>query len=146
MKKILLTSILLFSLMLIAIPVVDAANPPPEPPVDMKFVGPAIVGTIQITPALIEGWITATFSGQCRGIQFTMGPFDFGESFEAVKPEYIEGQRLGFVGQGTNPIPLDCAPSKGGYGTEVRIFNVTQFTKIGDVITAHIVAMPIVSK
>jgi hypothetical protein len=61
-----------------------------------------------------------------------------------VTPESLEGQTLGFVDN--DQIPPDCAPSKGGYGTEARIFNVTQFTKIGYVITAHVVALFLVPK
>jgi hypothetical protein len=78
-----------------------------------------------------------------------MGPTSFGGSFGDVTEESLEGQRLGFIGEpiaSGEPIPLDCAPSKGGYGTEVRIFNVTHFNKIGNLITAHVVAMSLVAK
>jgi hypothetical protein len=146
MKKILLVSVFLFSLMLIAAPIGFAGNPPP-PGTDQKFVGPAVVGTITITPGGIFDGISAIFSGHCRGIQFTLGPRDFGGSFDAVTPELLEGETLGYVGEGEGDIiPLDCAPSKGGFATEVRIFNVTHFSKIGNVITAHVVAMSLVPK
>jgi hypothetical protein len=143
MKKILLVSILLIPLMLTVVPIGYAGNPPPPPP-DMKFVGPNIGGTIQITPSLcVEGWITATFSGKCECTHFTIGPVNFGGSFDTVTPDVLEGQTLGYVG---DQIPLDCATKKAGYGTEVIIFNVTEFSKIGNVITAHIVAKFLVPK
>ena len=144
MKKTLLVSILLISLMLIAIPVGYAANPPPPPP-DMKYVGPAIEGTIHIAPSLcIEGWITATFVGECGKTHFSIGPGDFGGgSFDDITPESLEGQTLGLVG---DLIPMDCAPRKVEYGTEVRIYHVGKFSKIGNVITAHIIAKFLVPK
>jgi hypothetical protein len=142
MKKILLVSILLIPLMLIVVPIGYAGNPPPPGP-DEKFVGPAIVGTIQIQPGGSLGGFTATFSGQCRGTDFSIGPFDFGASFDSVTPEILEGQTLGYAG---DQIPLNCAPSKGGFDTEVRIFNVTDFKKIGNLITAHVVALSLVPK
>jgi len=141
MKKILLVSVFLFSLMLIAAPIGFAGNPPP-PGTDQKFVGPAVVGTITITPGEFNG-IQALFSGHCSGIQFTIGPTWFGGGFDAVTPELLEGQILGSAGI---QIPLDCAPSKGGYETQVIIYNVTHFTKIGNVITAHVVALFLVPK
>jgi len=144
MKKILLVSVLLILLMLIVIPIGYAGAPPPPPP-DMKFVGPAIVGAITIMPGG-ELAIIATFSGHCRGIPFTLGPESFGGDFNDVTPEFLEGQTLGFMGQGEFPIPSDCAPAKGGYGTEVLIFNVTKFTKIGNLITADVVALSLVPK
>jgi len=148
MKKILLMSVLLFSLMLIATPIGFAGNPPPPGP-DQKFVGPAVVGTITITPGITPGGssdgIQALFSGHCSGIQFTIGPTWFGGSFDAVTPELLEGQILGYAGT-ENSVPLDCAPSKGGYETQVIIYNVTHFTKIGNVITAHVVALFLVPK
>jgi hypothetical protein len=142
MKKILLLSILLFSLMLIVVPVGYAGNPPPPPPT-MKFVGPAIEGRITIMPGCYEGEFIATFSGHCPDIQFAIGPISYLGDLEAVTPELLEGQTLGFVG---DQIPLECAPRKGGYGTEVKIFNVTHFTRIGNLIIAHVVAKFLVTK
>lgn len=143
MKKILLLSVLLFSLMLIVVPVGYAGNPPPPPP-DMKFVGPAIEGTIMIMPGCNQGEFIATFFGHCPGIPFAIGPNSYLGDFEAVTPELLEGQNLGYVG---DQIPLECAPRKGGgYGTEVKIFHVTHFTKIGNLIKARVVAKFLVPK
>jgi hypothetical protein len=145
MKKMLSVTILAFVLMLIATPIGFAGNPPPPPGPDQKFVGPAVVGTITITPGGSLGGIQALFSGHCSGIQFTIGPTSFGGGFDAVTPELLEGQILGYAGK-ENSVPLDCAPSKGGYETQVIIYNVTHFTKIGNVITAHVVALFLVPK
>jgi hypothetical protein len=143
MKKILLASVLLTSLMLIAIPTGYTGNPPPPPP-DMKYVGPNIGGHITITPSLCtEGYIMATFVGKCGETHFSIGPAELGGGFDFVTPDFLEGQSLGYIGE---QIPLECAPKKGGYDTEVRIVNVTEFSKIGNVITAHIVAKSLVPK
>lgn len=139
MKKILLMSVLLFSLMLIVVPVGYAANPPP--PSNMKFVGPAIEGTITIMPGCNPGEIIAIFSGHCLGMKFAIGPYSYLGNLEDVTPELLEGQTLGYVG---DQIPLGCAPRK--YDTEVRIFNVTDFNKIGELIIAHVFAKFLVPK
>ena len=144
MKKMLSVTILAFVLMLIATPIGFAGNPPPPPPdPNMKFVGPAVVGTITITPGISGSGIQAMFLGHCSGIQFSIGPNPFGGSFDLVTPESLEGESLGSAGI---QIPLDCAPSKGGFESNAIIYNVTHFTKIRNVITAHVVALFLVPK
>jgi hypothetical protein len=142
MKKILLVSVFLFSLMLISVPIGFAGNPP-TPGTDQKFVGPAVVGTITITPGGSLNGVVATFFGHCSGLQFIIPTTDFGGSFDDVTAEYLEGWPLGSAGI---QIPSDCAPSKGGYESQAIIYNVTHFTKIGNVITAHVVALFLVPK
>jgi hypothetical protein len=141
MKKILLLSILLFSLMLIVVPVGYAANP--GIPSDMKFVGPAIEGTITFMPGCGEGEFIAIFSGHCLGMKFAIGPTTILGNLGDMTPELLdlEGRLLGTVG---DLIPLECAPRK--FGTEVRISHVTDFTNIGELIIAHVFAKFLVPK
>jgi hypothetical protein len=149
MKKILLLSILLFSLMLIVVPVGYAGNPGP-PGQGWKFVGPAIEGTITFIPGCNVGEFIAIFSGHCLGIKFALGPYTILGNLEDMTPELVEYQTLGQVG---DQIPLECAPRKSG--TEVRISNVTDFNKIsifsegiigGELIIAHVFAKFVVPK
>jgi hypothetical protein len=150
MKRTLLVSILLISLMVIATPIGFSANPP-IPPTGYKFVGPAIEGDIHITPSLSTlGWVTATFVGKCGKTKFSIGPVDFGGSFDTTTPDVLMGQTLGRLGE---QIPMDCATHKAGYDTEVRIIHVKEFREVvtsiggnrtGSVITADIVAKYVV--
>jgi hypothetical protein len=68
MKKILLMSVLLFSLMLIVVPVGFAGEPPLP---GESVVGPTMDGVVWITPSL-SGYIDGVFLGNCNGKPFVI--------------------------------------------------------------------------
>jgi len=129
MKNLLLASVLLISLMLIAIPTGYTGNPPPPLPPGEQYgnlVGPDIHGTVTFVeisscndPSTPSG-VSITFDGWCKGKRNIPVYYTFFFSldfFSCVSPEWLLGTCSpvpcgcnGLPQQLTIPIPDDCSP------------------------------------
>ena len=120
MKKILLASVLLTSLMLIAIPTGYAGNPPPPLPPGEQYgneVGPDIHGTATFVELPNGAGVNITFEGWCKGNHFNYNlqfPVDF---FDCVSRKWLLGTCCpypcgcnGLPQQLTFPFPAACYP------------------------------------
>ena len=137
MKKIFLVIILLIPLMLIAIPVGNAGEPPPP---GFMISGPNIFGKLTLENQRDDagdelGYITVTFRGFCK-VEYVKKKLCYfqlppGFLFASITQDMLLHYILQYEG------PPDCYSECGS--EDIIIIKVLNFKKAGDKITADVV-------
>jgi hypothetical protein len=137
-----ISSILLLGVLLLGSQI-TYAGPNPGIPVDSHLSGPAIVGTITITPTTDPLKWNINFSGQCKGNPAPFSVMDYPawhNSIIEITEADLDQQFLGDVAQ---YLPPGCA--KPGVN-DLIINTVSRLTKTDSAAQAEVVILQIVYK
>lgn len=144
MKKTSLVSIFLILLALIAVPMVLAGNPGFDPGTE-RISGPAIVGTLTITPfdpSYPNLGVNYSFAGNCKGTSIPWFGY-FSVDYSLITEAYLENSRLGAVPavfEQNGCVPSNAVPTDIMINTVVSFAdNTAQSIKTADVILLFVV-------
>lgn len=116
------------------------AGPNPGIPVDSHLSGPAIVGSLIITPDS-DGSLIANFSGKCKGVSFEISNAHWPTliRFDLITEQDLQDY---VVGNGASAMPAGCAKE----GLDLIINTINKFSNSGVLIQAEVVLMQLVNK